>query len=119
MRATFSGVEVAVLINKGVHLCGVRGVGDEYVLFQHGETELAPADIHFEYLNRAGGGYDCVGECRLSRNKLSIDLTKKLRGFPEVEGVDVALEIDELSYRKLADGLFVMFVSCANRISAT
>ena len=118
MRASFWGIEVGVMTDHGVHLCGVRGPRDQYVSFQRGETETAPAEIHFEYCNQGHGGFDFVRECRLSRRKLSLELSKPMRFLPDIVGIDVTLEVDDSSYVVLSKGLAVIFAPCPERLVA-
>ena len=118
MRASFWGVEVGVLLDHGVHLCGVRGPNEQHVLFQLGEAETSPDDIHFEFNEQGNGGYDFVRACRLSRQLLSIELSKPIRAMPGVAGIDVTLEIDDASYQSLRIGLATIFASCPERLVA-
>jgi len=110
---------VGVTTDDGVHLCGVRGPKDHHVLFQRGDTETSPAEIHFEYRNQGNGGFDFVRECRLSRRMLSLELSKPMRSFPEIVGIDVTLEVDDSSYVALSKGLAVIFAPCPERLVAT
>jgi hypothetical protein len=118
VRASFWGVEVGVTKDHGVHLCGVRGPKDQHVLFQRGDTETAPTEIHFEYSNQANGGYDFIRECRLSRRMLSLELSKPMRSLPDLVGIDVTLEVDDSSYVVLSKGLAVIFAPCPERLVA-
>ena len=118
MRASFHGVEVGVITDNGVHVCGIRSATDDHVLFQRGEAEMTPADIHFEYCDQGNSGYDLVGKCRLSRGMLSLDLSKPLRSLPDIEGIDVALDVDDSSFLTLAMGLALIFEPCPERVLA-
>jgi hypothetical protein len=118
MRASFSGVEVGVVVEHGVHVCGIRGANDEHVLFQRGEAAASASDIHFEYVDQGNGGYDFVRECRLSRRCLIIELSKSIRMMPDVAGIDVSLDVDELAFRALRCGLEAIFAPCPERLVA-
>jgi hypothetical protein len=118
MRASFLGVEVGVMLEHGVHLCGVRGPNEQHVLFQLGEAESSPTDIHFEFNDQGNGGYDFVRACRLSRHLLSIELAKPIRAMPSVAGIDVKLEVDDVSYQSLRSGLATIFAPCPERLVA-
>jgi hypothetical protein len=118
MRASFRGVEVGVTTDNRVHVCGVRGSTDHHVLFQRGDTESTPADIHFEYRDQGNGGYDFVKECRLSRRMLSLDLSKRMRSLPDVVGIDVVLDVDDSAFIVLSKGLAVIFEPCPERLLA-
>jgi hypothetical protein len=118
MRASFVGVEVGVVLDYGVHLCGVRGPDEQHVLFQLGEADTSPADIHFEFNDQGNGGYGLVGACRLSRHSLSIELSKPFRAMPSVTGIDIDLEVDDVSYQSLRAGLATIFAPCPERLVA-
>jgi len=115
MRANFSGIEISVLLEHGVHLCGIRGPNDEYILFQRGETDTSASDIHFEYVDQVNSGYDVVRECRLSRQLLVIELSKPMHSVPDVAGIDVSLHVDESAYQSLRNGLEKIFAPCPER----
>jgi len=118
MRASFWGVEVGVVLDHGVYLCGVRGPNEQHVLFQLGETQSSPAEIHFEFNGQGNGGFDFVRACRLSRRLLSIELSKPIRNMPEVAGIDVSLEVDDVAYQSLLSGLETIFAPCPDRLVA-
>ena len=118
MRARFRGVEVGVLQDHGVHLCGIRGPNEQHVLFQLGEAETSPADIHFEFNEQGNGGFDFVRACRISRQLLSIELSKPIRTMPDVDGIDVTLEVDDVAYQSLQIGLETIFAPCPERLVA-
>lgn len=118
MRASFWGVEVGVALDQGVHLCGVRGPNENHVLFQRGESDLAAADIYFEFKGQAHGGYDLVLGCHLSRKLLSLELSRPIDSMPEMQGIDVTLEVDDDSFRALAGGLVAIFLPCPERLVA-
>lgn len=113
-KVGFSGVEVAVLLEHGVHVCGVRGADEKYVLFQRGESEGA-GSIHFEYSSQLHGGYDLVRECRLSRRCLSIDLSQPFRSMPGAATIEVSLEIEDAAFDTFRKGLEAVFAPCPER----
>ena len=106
------------MLDHGVHLCGVRGPKEQHVLFQLGEAQTSPDDIHFEFNEQGNGGYDFVRACQLSRRMLSIELSKPIRAMPDVAGIDVSLEVDEVSYQSLRKGLAIIFAPCPERLVA-
>jgi hypothetical protein len=116
MRASFWGIEVGVTTDHGVHVCGIRDPKDKHVLFQRDDAETDPAEIHFEYCDQGNGGYDFVSQCRLSRRMLSLELSKPMRAFPDVVGIDVTLELDDSAYLALSNGLAVIFAHCPERL---
>jgi hypothetical protein len=116
MRAKFRGIEVGVIFEHGVHVCGVRGPNENHVLFQRGITEADPAGIHFEYRDQGNGGYDFVRECRLTRQMLSIELSRPIHFLPEIVAIDVSLEVDDSAHRALSDGLAAIFIPCPERL---
>ena len=116
MRAEFQGIEVGVIFEHGVHVCGVRGPNENHVVFQRGITETDPAKIHFEYRDQSNGGYDFVRECRLTRKMLSIELSRAIQLLPEIVAIDVWLDVDDSAHRALSDGLAAIFIPCPERL---
>jgi hypothetical protein len=114
--ASFLGVEIGVMADHGVHVCGVRGESDEYVIFQRGESDMSTSDIHFEYVDQINGGYDFVRECRLSRGRLIIELSRPIPSMPGVDGIDVSLDVDESAFQLLRGGLETIFAPCPERL---
>jgi hypothetical protein len=106
------------MMDHGVHVCGVRGADEQHVLFQRGETDVSASDIHFEYADQGNGGYDFVRECRLSRGRLVIELSKPIRSMPGVEGIDVSLAVNESAFQALRGGLEAIFAPCPERLVA-
>jgi hypothetical protein len=106
------------MLERGVHVCGIRGANDQHVLFQRGEADATASDIHFEYGDQANGGYNFVRECQLSRRRLIIELSKPIRSMPDVAGIDVSLEVDESAFQALRNGLETIFALCPERLVA-
>jgi hypothetical protein len=99
-----------------VHVCGVRGENEHHVLFQRCSTDMSASEIHFEYVDQGSGGYDLVRECRLSRKRLVIELSKPIRSMPGVEGIDVSLAVDDSTFQALQKGLEAIFAPCPERL---
>ena len=112
MRKTFRATEAGFQADKYCLLAFVAGLdanGDEHGLdLQCGPEDEDPIEdcgIYLGFDDQINGGYNHVGHCRLSRTSLSIDLAKPLRTMKEVEGFDIALDVDESSFTQLRDGL--------------
>src|SRR5262249_28657239 len=70
--------------------------------------------VHFSYCRNLDPGLrcqgsDCISACRLTRNELLIDLARPQGSGVEVEGVDVAFELDDESFERLRRRLMWLF----------
>src|SRR5262249_5031163 len=80
-------------------VCGVDGRdtnGVEHALSFDRLSEAAAAEdptddwgVHTQFDDQSNGGYGRVGQCRLSRKSLSVDLSGQLGRLAGVQGFDV------------------------------
>jgi hypothetical protein len=106
-RATRGGFEA----DEYALVCGIIGVDADgavhYLNFQRSpEGTAADEDwgVCVEYDDQTNGEYGRVRACRLSRDLLSVDLAQQLGSLVGVDGFDVALAIDEMSYERIWTG---------------
>ena len=112
MRKKFRATEAGFEADKYCLLAAVMGCdesGEEHGLdLQRGPEDEDPIEdsgIYLGFDDQINGGYNHVGHCWLSRTSLSIDLAKPLRTMKEIEGFDIALDVEESSFTQLRDGL--------------
>jgi len=110
MRIAFRATEAVFEAEDEALVCGVAGGPDMYLTFQRAVEGSANDDgIYLEHRDQINGQYGCVSNCRISRAQLTVDLTRQLGALSGVKGFDVALAIDEASYKKLCAGLQRVF----------
>jgi hypothetical protein len=115
MRVGFRATDCGFDADEYSIICGVDGqdaAGVEHALSFDRLSEKAaatdPSDdwgVHTQFGDQSNGGYGCVGQCRLSRRMLVVDLSKQLGGLIGVEGFDVELAIADELYEQLRTGL--------------
>lgn len=110
MRVAFRASNAAFEAQgEGALVCGVTGE-HEYLVFQrHPEDGEEDRGVHLEYGDQANGDYGRIAECRLTRERLHVDLSGGLGNLEEVDGFDVALAIEDESFEALRDGLRQVF----------
>lgn len=84
------------------------GVGHYLNLQRQAEDQPPEEDwgLYLEFDSQGSGRYGCIGACRLERDRLSIDLCKRLGPLAAVEGFDVSLsEVSDEAYEALVRGL--------------
>lgn len=106
-RATRGGFEA----DEYALVCGMIGVDAggavHYLNFQRSpEGTAADEDwgVYVKYDDQINGEYGRVRECRLSRDLLSVDLAQQLGSLIGVDGFDIALAIDEMTYEQIRTG---------------
>lgn len=73
--------------------------------------------IYLEYNDQIYAEYGIVGRCRMSRERLSVDLSGRFDGMEEVEGFDVDLAVDDETYEQLRAGLPRIFHGLTERLT--
>jgi hypothetical protein len=111
MRIEFHASEAGFEADEYVLNGWVSGAGADgeshFLNLSHGPEDEDPHEdwgIHLEFDDQINGCYGCVRRCRLSRDRLSVDLSRQLGRLTGVEGFDVALAIDEPSFERLRSG---------------
>ena len=107
-RASEAGFEAdRYVLNGWVSGTDADGVGQFLNLSRGPEDEDPHEDwgVHLQWKGQENGAYRRVRRCRLSREWLSVDLSRPLRGLAGVEGFDVAMAINEPSFERLRSGL--------------
>jgi hypothetical protein len=109
MRITFTAHQVGFHEDDELIVCGVTD-DHHYLTFQR-DGEAADDDwgVHLEYLDQSNGSYDAISVCRLTRERLRVDLSRQLGQLVDVTGFDVELRIDEGAYGALRHGLTHVF----------
>lgn len=112
MRIKFNVTEAGFEDDEYALICGFSGTdsgGVEHYLNLQREAESGDPDedwgVHIEYDDQINGQYDRVKQCRLSRDRLSVDLVGQLGTLVGVEGFDLALGLDGESYAEIRVGL--------------
>ena len=119
MRVRFRAMDAGFDADEYSIICGVDGrdaAGAEHALsFDRLSEEAAAVDqaddwgVHAQFDDQSNGEYGCVGQCRLSRASLSVDLAKPLGHLAGVEGFDVELAITEELYQQVRAGFARVF----------
>ncbi len=110
MRIWFQAAEAEFEADEYALVCGVTGAegAEHYLTFSRTNEDQSPEEdqgVYLEFDDQINGEYGCVQSCRLSRDRLSVDLSRQLGTLVGVEDFDVALAIDDASFKKLQDGL--------------
>jgi hypothetical protein len=116
MRIAFRANEGGFEADEYALVCGFAGVAVDgavhYLNFQRspeGESTEEDWGVHLEFNSQINGGYGLIRECRLTRDQMYVDLSRQLGRLIGVEGFDVALSIDELSFEQIRTGLSRIF----------
>jgi hypothetical protein len=111
-RASEAGFEAERhVLNGWVSGADADGVERFLQFSQRPEDEDPNEDwgVYLQWEGQENGAYRCVRRCRLSRDRLSVDLSRPLGKLFGVEGFDVALAIDEPSFEQIRSGLPRLF----------
>ncbi|HEV3384859.1 MAG TPA: hypothetical protein VG097_08580 [Gemmata sp.] len=119
MRFRFRATDAGFDADEYSIICGVDGqdaTGAEHALSFDRLSEEAAADnssedrgVHAQFDDQSNGGFGCVGQCRLSRRSLVVDLSKQLGRLANVDGFDVELAIGNELYEQVLFGLARIF----------
>jgi hypothetical protein len=97
-------------------ICSLSGTdvdGQEHNLLMQRSPEGERPDedwgIHLEFDDQINGDYGVVLRCRLTRDTLHVDLSRRLGSLRDVEGFDVGLGIDDASFARIQAGLQRIF----------
>lgn len=109
MRIEFRAAEGGFEEDEYVLICGVSGNDADGIRhsfhFQRGPEDEPPEEdwgVYAEFDDQGYGGYRRIQRCRLTRDRLSVDLSGPLGHLTGVEGFDVSLAaIDDPSYEQL------------------
>ena len=82
-----------------------------YLIFQRTSSTDPDKDsgIFLEYNEVENSSYNIIKECRVSRYRLSVDLKTPFDSLINVEGFDITLNISELSFSRLINGMKTIF----------
>jgi hypothetical protein len=112
MRIAFQATEAAFEADECAIVCGFAGTdadgAEHYLTFQRSPEGEAPGEdwgVHLEFDDQINGQYERIRACRLSRDRLSVDLSQQLGSLAGVEGFDLALAIDDSSFEQVRVGL--------------
>ncbi len=103
--ATFDEIDEVIISGLAV------GDGVEtYLMFQRSVAD-GPDDwgVYLEYGDQANSEYEAISACRLSRERVEVDLSGRLGNLEGVEGFDVTLQVDDSTFQSFADGLTKVF----------
>jgi hypothetical protein len=112
MRIAFRATEGGFQVDGYALVCGVIGIdadgAEHYLKFQRPpEGTAADEDwgVYIEYDDQINGEFGRIRECRLSRDLLSVDLSRQLGTLVGVDGFDIVMAIDDVSYEQVRTGL--------------
>jgi hypothetical protein len=121
MRVRFRATDAGFDDDEFSIVCGVDGpdaAGVNHELSFDRLSESAAIEhptedwgVHTQFDDQSNGDYGCVGQCRLSRGMLSVDLVKQLGGLTDVDGFDAELAISDDLYEQVRAGLVRVFRS--------
>ena len=102
---SFEADEFALVLG----LTGIDPNGAEhYLIVQRALDGGKPEEdwgVHIEFDDQINGQYDRVQKFRLSRERLSVDLTEQLGTLAGVEGFDVELDLDDSTFALIRTGM--------------
>jgi hypothetical protein len=103
--ATFDEIERAFVAGLAT------GDGSQgYLVFQRSlPDDSRDEGVYLEYNDQACSGYNLIASCRLSRERLELDLSRPLGDLNDVTGIDVELHVDDASYEQFSRGLKQVF----------
>jgi hypothetical protein len=107
--AHFEGDEYALV-------CGVADAESYLALQRDSEDSDEDWGIHLEYGDQSNGDYERVARCRLTRQRLEVDLSAQLGALADVEGFDVDLAVTDAAFQTLRDGLRQVFRGKLNQL---
>jgi len=103
--ATFDEIEGALVAGLAAS-DGSQG----YLVFQRSSSnDLDDEGVYLEYNSQSYSGYNVIAACRLSRERLEVDLSKPIGNLKDVTGVDVEFHVDDTSYEQFSRGLEQVF----------
>ena len=112
MRIAFRATEGGFVADEYALFCGLTGIdadgAEHYLNFQRSpEGTAADEDwgVYIEYDDQINGDYGHVRKCRLSRDLLSVDLSQQLGTLVGVDGFDIVMAVDDMSYEQVRTGL--------------
>ena len=110
--ATFDKINEAFVVGLAV------GDGTEtYLLFQRSVADDSDdGGIHLEHNDQANSKYNVISACRLTRDRVEVDLSGSLGNLVDVEGFDVSLQVDDSTFRGFADGMTKVFKGKASAL---
>ncbi len=116
MRITFRATNGGFEADEYALVCGLIGVDADgavhYLNFQQlpeGTAAGQDGGVYIEYDDQINGEHGRVRQCRLSRDLLSVDLSQQLGTLVGVDGFDIAMAIDDLTYKQIRTGLSRIF----------
>ena len=112
MRIDFQASDGSFEADEDALICTLASTNadgvEHYLGFQR-SLEDDNRGVHLEFDDQINGDYGRLRECRLSRGLLSVDLSEQLGELVGVEGIDVALAIDDDLFEQIREGLHLMF----------
>lgn len=109
MFIDFKATESGSSIKEGQFQSVGLSSGNEYLLFSRSPPDHDGYGVYLEYNDQINSGYDCVGDCFVTRKKLKVKLSKQLGSLDKVEGFNVELSISKTEFEELINGLRIMF----------
>lgn len=107
---SFTATETGIDENKYALVAGLASSGSrQWVTFQR-VAEGADEDwgIHFEFNDQINGAYECIRHCKLTRNRLLVDLKYPIDQQKKITTFDLELNVSERG--------FTIFVEMLRRI---
>lgn len=102
--ATFDKIEGTLVAGLASNKSG------KHLVFQRSASDDPEGwGIYLEYSDQGYSGYNAITGCRVSRERVEIDLSKPLGNLTNVTGIDVDLQVDTLSYEQFLYGLKQIF----------
>ena len=87
---------------------------EHYLNFQR---NLEPGDrdgVYAEYNGQEYGGFNAIATCLLLREKITINLAQQLGNLEDVDGFDIALEIEDEVFEEIEEFLSSIFQGYEN-----
>ena len=112
MRIAFNAKQGIFDVDAHALICSLSGTDvdehEHYLMLQRSPEGTQTDEewgVHLEFDDQINGDYGAVHRCRLTRDKLHVDLSRQLGSLSGVEGFDVGLDIDDSSFERIRAGL--------------
>ena len=112
MKETFQAKAISIETDQGLQSLALFNDNDQYLFFQ---CPLEKKDwnngVYLEFADENQGGYDVISAIDITVRRLQVSLKSPLLGLPDVDTIEVMLEVDGEQLKALANHLQHAFVS--------
>ncbi len=116
MHISFTAIEASFESDEYALILGVEGTEQSLVFQRDSEQNFEDFGLYLEFGGQHNGDYGCVTSCFLSRKSLRVNLSRQLGMLDDISGFDIKLEINDISYKQLLEGLPRIFRGMTNSL---